>query len=65
VTLAIVGGLFGWAAMTADPEKAGGMDQALQTLREQSYGTWLLAAIGLGFVAYGVFCFFWARHPRP
>lgn len=65
VTLATVGGLFGWAAMTADPENAGGMDQALQTLRQQSYGMWLLAAIGLGFVAYGIFCFFWARHPRP
>lgn len=63
--LALVGGLFGWAALTADPDKAGGMDQALQTLRDQAYGPWLLAFVGLGFIAYGLFCSQWARHPRP
>lgn len=65
VTFAIVGALFGWAALTSDSDKAGGMDQALQTLREQPFGPWLLAAVGLGFAAYGLFCFAWARHPRP
>lgn len=65
ITLVIVGGLFGWAALTADADKAGGMDQALQTLREQPFGPWLLAAMGVGFAAYGLFCFAWARHPRP
>jgi hypothetical protein len=65
VTFAIVGGLFGWAALTADPDKAGGMDQALQTLRSQPFGSILLVTMGVGFAAYGVFCFAWARHPRP
>ena len=65
VTFAIVGALFGWAALASDSDKAGGMDQALQTLRDQPFGTWLLAAVGLGFAAYGIFCFAWARHPRP
>ena len=65
ITFAIVGGLFGWAAFTADPDKAGGMDQALQTLRAQPFGMVLLMAMGAGFAAYGIFCFAWARHPRP
>lgn len=44
VTLGIVGALFGWAALTSDPDKAGGMDQALATLRGQPFGQWLLVA---------------------
>ena len=42
VALAIIGGLFGYAAITYDPKKAGGLDAALSTVRDQPFGTVLL-----------------------
>jgi hypothetical protein len=62
IAIAIVGGLFGYAAITHDPDKSGGLDQALQTLLGYPFGQVLLVAIGAGIVAYGLFCFAWARH---
>ncbi len=62
--ITIVGGLFLWAAATYDPEKAGGLDDALTTLREQPFGPYLLTAVALGLLAYGVYCFAWARYVR-
>ncbi|MCY4727332.1 DUF1206 domain-containing protein [Nocardioides sp. STR2] len=62
VAIAIVGGLFCYAAITHDPKKSGGLDQALQTVLEQPFGQVLLTAIALGIAAYGVFCFARARH---
>lgn len=43
IALGLVGVLFGWAAARHDPKKAGGMDAALSTLRDQPFGTVLLA----------------------
>jgi hypothetical protein len=62
VAIAIVGGLFCYAAVTHDPKKSGGLDQALQTVLEQPFGQVLLTAIALGIAAYGVFCFARAKH---
>jgi hypothetical protein len=62
LALGVVGGLFLYAAATHEAKESGGLDQALRTVREQSFGPVLLAAIGLGFAAYGVFCFVRARH---
>src|SRR6478735_7163961 len=62
VAIAIVGGLFCYAAITHDPKKSGGLDQALQTVLEQPFGQVLLTAIALGIAAYGVFCFARAKH---
>ena len=62
VAIAIVGGLFGYAAITHDAKKSGGLDQALQTVLEQPFGQVLLTAIALGIAAYGVFCFARAKH---
>lgn len=64
VALSIVGGLFGYAAVTYDPEQAGGMDAAVTTVREQPFGTVLLAVMALGIASFGLFCFVWARRPR-
>ncbi len=60
----MVGGLFLWSAWTYDASSAGGMDQALQTVRGAPFGMVILVAIGLGFACYGVYCFFWARRAR-
>lgn len=62
ISIALVGGLFGYAAITHDPKKSGGLDQALQTVLEQPFGQVLLIAIGLGIGCYGVFCFARAKH---
>jgi len=48
VALAIVGVLFLVAAVTFDPQKAGGLDTTLRTLRQQSFGPVLLALTALG-----------------
>ena len=64
IAVGIVGGLFVWAAVTYDPNKAGGLDSALKTLLDQPFGAWLLSAVALGLAAFGVFCAAWARWPK-
>lgn len=64
IALAVVGGLFVWAAVTYDPAKAGGMDDALRTVHDAPFGAVLLAVLALGVIAFGIYCFAWARHPR-
>ncbi|MDM7831507.1 DUF1206 domain-containing protein [Cellulomonas edaphi] len=64
VALAVVGGLFVLAAAKADPDKAKGLDGALHTLRDQPAGVWLLAVVGLGFIAYGIYSFVRSRYGK-
>jgi hypothetical protein len=64
VALGIIGALFIWAAISYDADKAGGMDSALSTLRDQPFGTVLLVIMSLGIACFGVFCFVWARKAR-
>ncbi len=62
VAVGMVGLLFGYAAVTHDPDKSGGLDQALTDVLDQPYGPVLIAALGVGLASFGVFCFAWARH---
>lgn len=62
VSLGVIGALFVWAAVTYDPNKAGGLDVALRTLLDQSFGPWLLAVVAVGLGCFGVYCFWWARY---
>nr|MCW2728681.1 hypothetical protein [Aeromicrobium sp.] len=62
--IGVVGGLFGWAALSYDPDKAGGLDDALKTVRDQPFGPYLLTLVALGLAAFGLFCFAWARYAR-
>ena len=64
IALGIIGGLFIWAGVSYDPDKAGGMDAALATVRDQPFGTVLLVIMAAGIAAFGVYCFFWAKHAR-
>jgi hypothetical protein len=64
IALGVVAGLFGWAALSYDSKKAGGLDEALHTVRSQPTGPVLLTALALGFAAFGLFCFVWARNAR-
>jgi len=62
IAIVLVGGLFGYAAITHDPKKSGGLDAALQKLLQQPFGQVIIAAIGVGLICYGLFCFARARH---
>ena len=61
---AIVGGLFGWAGITYDPEKAGGLDDALRTVNRAPFGAGLLTLMAFGLACFGICLFAWARHPK-
>jgi hypothetical protein len=54
--------LFGRAAASHDPEKAGGIEAALDTLA--AFGRWPFAAIGAGLIAYGFYELVNARYRR-
>ena len=62
VTFGIIGSLFLYAALTHDPKKSGGLDQALHKVLQQPFGPVLLVVIALGLACYGLFCFARARH---
>ncbi|MEV5965853.1 DUF1206 domain-containing protein [Kribbella sp. NPDC051952] len=62
--LIVVGVLFGWAAIDYDPQKAGGLDTALHTVKEQPFGSVLLTILAVGFAAFGVYAFIWSRNAR-
>jgi hypothetical protein len=62
IAMLIVGGLFLWAAWTHDPDKSGGLDQALRELLDQPFGSLMLGVIAFGIGCYGLFCFARARH---
>lgn len=64
VAIGVVGILFGWAALSYDPDKAGGLDDALKTVRDQPYGPVLLSLVAIGLAAFGLFCFAWARYVK-
>ena len=54
--------LFGYAAITHEANKSGGLDQALTEVLDQPFGPGLLVAIALGIGCFGLFCFAQARH---
>lgn len=64
IAYSIVGLLVVSAAVTYDAAKARGLDAALRTLVEQSYGPILLGLVALGIAAYGVYCFVQSRYRK-
>ncbi|MCC3765041.1 DUF1206 domain-containing protein [Glycomyces sp. TRM65418] len=64
VAYGIAGALIVSAAINYDPEKAGGLDAALNTLAGTAWGTWLLVLIALGIACFGVYCFFQAKYRK-
>ncbi|WP_405218951.1 DUF1206 domain-containing protein [Agrococcus sp. Ld7] len=57
LAIVIVGVLFVTAAITHDPEQAGGLDGALQSLTTVPGGVIALIAIAVGLILYGIYCF--------
>lgn len=64
VAFGVVGVLFGWAAIAYDPKKAGGLDTALHTIKEQPFGSVLLTVLAIGLAAFGLYCFGWSQNAR-
>lgn len=64
VAVGIVGFLFGWAAITVNPEAAGDTNSALRSIVEQPFGPYLLTLMAAGIACFGLFCFVWAFNAR-
>ena len=64
LVVGLVGVLCCYAAVTQDPHKSGGVDDALFRVLSEPFGPVLLGAIGLGLVCYGLFTLARARHLR-
>jgi hypothetical protein len=64
VVFLVVGGFLIQAAWYYDSSKAKGLDGALQNLIQQPFGPWLLGAVALGLVAYGLYMLIEARYRR-
>ena len=55
VVLAVTGFLVLVAAWSANPTKAGGIDEAFRTLLQQPYGAVLVVLLGAGLMTFGVY----------
>lgn len=64
VIFCITGGFFIVAAYHHNPNEAKGFSQAMQHLSSVSYGRWLMGAVAIGLIAYGLFQFVEARYRR-
>jgi hypothetical protein len=64
VAFIVAGALIGWAAIDYDPEKAGGLDTALRTIKDQPFGSVQLTVLALGIAAFGVYAFAWSRNAK-
>jgi hypothetical protein len=61
VAIAVVGILFVVAAIQADPDRATGLDGALRSFADLPFGKVVLIAIGVGWIASGVYSVLRAR----
>jgi hypothetical protein len=64
VAFGAVGVLFAVAAVRGDPERVGGLDQALRSLVSHWQGVTPLVVISLGLGAFGLYCVLDARYRR-
>jgi hypothetical protein len=64
LALVLVGGLLGYAALTFERQKAPGLDGTLQTILAQPFGRFLLTAVAVGFLAFGLFAMLQSRYRR-
>lgn len=64
VAFVLIGILLGYAAVTADPKKANGLDGALRTVLGQPFGRYLLTVVAIGLAVAGVFAFAQSRYQK-
>lgn len=64
VVFALAGIFVIQAAWSYEPKKAAGLDRALRSLRDTPAGPWLLGAVALGLILFGLYGFAEARWRR-
>jgi Domain of Unknown Function (DUF1206) len=64
VVFCIIGIFLIVAALQHNPGDAKGLDSALQVVLQEPFGTFLLAIVALGLIAYGAYSFVEARYRR-
>lgn len=64
IVFAVAGFLVVEAAVRYQPSKSTGLDGALRTLSQQSYGPWLLGALAIGLIAFGLYGLASARYAK-
>ena len=64
IAVVVVGVLVAVAGFRSDPDQASGLDGAFDALHGLPAGSAVLVAVGVGFLAYGVYSFFRARYAR-
>lgn len=64
VIFGIIGVFLIQAALQSNPNKAQGLDGALQELARQPFGAWILGTVATGLVAYGIYMLAQARYRR-
>ncbi len=57
VIVGVVGLMFVYAALRADPQQAGGVGKAFSWLSQQVYGQVLVTALCIGLLGFSIFCF--------
>jgi uncharacterized protein DUF1206 len=60
----VIGVFLAHAPLQTDPDEAWGRGGALETVVLRPFGPYILGAVALGLVAYGVFMFVMARYRR-
>lgn len=61
LALCIIGGILAQAAIRTNPDAVAGIGGALAVLAAQPLGMYLLAAAAIGFIMYGIHCFWLGR----
>ncbi|MGN9842101.1 DUF1206 domain-containing protein [Nonomuraea sp. H19] len=61
---ALAGVFVGQAAITFDPDKAGGIDATLRQFADTPAGPWLLVVVALGLLLFAAYCFGESRWRR-
>ena len=64
VVFIVIGVFLIQAALRTDPDQARGLGGALQALAMRPFGPYLLGAVALGLIAYGIFMLVVARYRR-
>lgn len=64
IILILVGGALARAGFDERPSEASSMPEALWTVLAQPFGQWLLAAVAIGLMCFGLFQVLHARYAR-
>jgi Domain of Unknown Function (DUF1206) len=65
IAVSLIGFFLLRSGMDVNPQEATGLDGALRRLTVNGWGSALVGVVGVGFVAYGIFCLLTFTHRQP